>query len=143
MKQIRSLGQLPILESSLETSAENKMVYIAPPHDSSAENSIANYSEGRVSDYRGTGPMYAGQVNGSVVSSEQYSSFSEMSDPLPPPMPRQPANYPIPPPNYRHHGYRGPDSRRRESEFSETSTELSMSSASGSIRGQRQFFSIH
>lgn len=137
MNQMRSAGHLPILE----TSEEEKMVYIAPPQDSSAENSVANFSDGRASDYRATAPMYLGQANGSIVSSEQYSSFSEMSDSLPPSMPRLPAHYPPPPPppasDPRFHGYRGHGAgRKRESEFSETSTEMSMSSASGSLRGQ-------
>lgn len=129
LKQIRSAGNLQILD---ETGEEEK-VYIRPL-DSSTENSThsgARYQGGHelmgaALNYPQNGAMYGG----SIVS--DYSSISEMTDPSVGPvgMPRLPGH--APPSNMDN----GPRAGQRESVFSETSTETSLSINSGSVRGK-------
>ena len=130
-------SNLPTLDSAFERSQE-QVVYIRPPLDSSMEHSI---NGGMCPTDEGVGfevksPMYApGQTNGSITtaSSEPLSSFSEITDPYSfqaGPIPRHPGHNPRPP--HQHQSERSAGRQgRSESEFSETSTEMSNS---GSIR---------
>ena len=135
INRMKSEGQLPCLEAH-----EEKLVYIQAPLDSSIEASIhsaSSYGQS-ASDRRPSlerGPYLHSHngihTNGSLVGSEQFSSFSEMTDPGSVTSGVGVAK--IPP----HHApltlndrERSSRSRGRESIFSETSTELSISSAS-------------
>ena len=204
-KQMKSEGNLPILETS-----EEKLVYIRPPLDSSVENSIhssSSYSGGGeggrgggsdrgsansnrhyhpYSDQtqqqqqmvmkNGNMAFSPGGMNGSMTSSEHFSSYSEATTnpgSLPPPPSNSSSQQQMmmalnrlpPPPSSsaaHHHptilehqeremqphhnvitiggGIGGPQAGR-ESIFSETSTELSISSTSGSLRETSPGFS--
>ena len=149
MRHMKSDGHLPRMPV-LETHEEN-VVYIQPPLDSSVEASIhsaSSYGAGRaevVNGERRSPPHHQhhhhhhpqGQLPQSmrppntvtyVADSEQFSSFSEMtSEPgsIQSGVPRMPVHH-APPYNRE----RSNQSRGRESVFSETSTELSISSAS-------------
>ena len=207
-KQMKSEGNLPILETS-----EEKLVYIRPPLDSSVENSIhssSSYSGGGGGGEGGRGggsdrgsansnrhyhpysdqtqqqqqqmvmkngnmAFSPGGMNGSMTSSEHFSSYSEATT-NPGSLPPLPSNsssqqqmmmalnrLPPPPSSSAHHhptilehqeremqphhnvitiggGIGGPQAGR-ESIFSETSTELSISSTSGSLRETSPGFS--
>ena len=139
-KPMLSDSNLPTLDSAFERGQE-QMVYIRPPLDSSLEHSI---NGGTCPTDEGVGfevksspiMMYApGQTNGSITtaSSEPLSSFSETTDPysMPAgPIPRHAGHHPRPP--HQHQSDRSAGRQgRSESEFSETSTEMSNS---GSIR---------
>lgn len=79
-------------------------------------------------------PRHPGMLNGALASSEQFMNFAPPDGPVPPSMP----HYPPPPPGPPSGGERNPPyysddrnpSRGRESLFSETSTEFSISSGS-------------
>ena len=139
MKPMRSDGHFPIFESE-EKNDQEKMVYIRPPLDSSMEASIHSGSSYGPRDVNGTSVNrrpsldrahypYQGAMNGSVTDSEAFSSFSEMTDTR-----SVPSRLPQAPPHHPSHSVvadreRSMRSQGRESMFSETSIELSISSS--------------
>lgn len=154
MRPMRSIGQIP-MDRATERGGE-KMVYIHPL-DSSLENSLysAESSGGYQHEERDNlerevrppvshmnASVYTSQMNGSVITTaSEYSSFSEMTDPnsipgstLQTSVLRMPPHLPPPHPSGGGRGLRA--GGRRESEFSDMSTEMSVSSMSGSMRGE-------
>ena len=141
MRHLKSDGHLPLLETH-----EEKMVYIQAPLDSSAEASIhsaGSYGAGKgeVVERRpslerahhqrhhhhhhhpgGQQPHSIRPTNASVTGSESFSEMTSEPGSAHSSMPQ----YHLPPFNTE----RSNQSRGRESVFSETSTELSISSAS-------------
>lgn len=139
MKQIRSEGHFPIFESR-ENGDENKMVYIAPPLDSSVEMSIhsaSSYGQNgaprRPSLDTAPYPYHGGLATNGSVETEHFNNFAERTDRsvLPPGIPRAPAHNPA-----YHERDRSVRSNGRESLFSETSIELSVSSSDREVSPQ-------
>ncbi len=126
MKHIRSEGHFPIFEEK----ADNKKLYIQPL-DSSVEASLhsgSGYGLSGVAPKPSLEPApypYLGELatNGSIVEAEAFGNFSERTDEEP--IPRAPLHNPT-----HHPRERSVRSHGRESLFSETSIELSVSSNS-------------
>ena len=149
MKHMRSDGHFPIFESE-EKNDQEKMVYIRPPLDSSMEASIHSGSSYGPRDVNGVDVTrrpsldrahypYQGTMNGSVTDSEAFSSFSEMTDPrsVPSRLPQAPPHNPTHPiVTDRERSMR---SQGRESLFSETSIELSISSSEREVSPGRSY----
>ena len=140
LRQNRSAGQLVELDTNFE-----EKVYIRPPLDSSMENSInsagsSTYRHGFLSPDKGPPPtstyMGGDHYRGSIITTtSEFSSFSEATDPnsVPVSIPRFPNHLPPHPLSDR---TRNLKASRRESDYSETSTETTASMTSGSARGK-------
>lgn len=151
---VKTLGYMKSDGNIHEPRGNEDMVYIQPPIDSDLEPSIVSASSyGQGSDggsapptghqrsvERGRAPPYhhahhhthhqqprarhPGMINGALASSDQFANFGGMGGDIPPSFPLSPGTNPM--------GERDKTnvSRGRESLFSETSTELSVSSSS-------------
>ena len=136
LKHIRSEGHFPIFEP--EEKRDERMVYIQPPLDSSMETSIhsmSSYGQNgvarRPSLDTATYPYPGGlATNGSVVDSEHFTNFAERTDQnvLPHGIPRAPPHNPA-----HHERDQSVRSNGRESLFSETSIEMSVTSSEREI----------